>query len=83
MRISRNQAATVKLTLPENLCSPHNSISVLHAVKFRFFEKATKIGEKSPTCFDVTEETSKIVGDFFQTLCPSHNILTLLEPAFE
>ena len=46
-------------------------------LNFRLSENTTKNGKKNPTSFDVTEEMSKKVGDFSQTLWPSHNILTL------
>ena len=49
--------------------------SVKTSVKVRFSKKATKF-EINPTCFDIYSVTSKQVGDFFEILWPSQNILT-------
>ena len=45
--------------------------------RVQVFCKDHKNWRKSPTCFDVTEETSWMWKVFFQTLWPSHNMLTL------
>ena len=60
----------LRVLMDEQVCFLISSL-----LKFRFSEKATKNLKKPPTCFDITELTSR--QDFFQIVWPSHTISTL------
>ena len=57
------------------------SLDEFSGIKFRFSEKATKF-EKISHLFWHLQVTSKQVGDFFQILQPSQNILTVMPKLF-
>ena len=55
----------------------YHSVNFLLFIKFRFFEKATKIWKKNSHLFWGYWVNVKTIGRFFQILWPSHNLLTL------